>query len=547
MNNQSKKSKNYLSTQVKAIIVFMVLIVVFIPLWFLVLKPEKTPTTNPGTKTPSYTLYDHAVYVGTDEPIKDLKDTNIQSMHVTRQGETWGFVYDYTEEQFFLDGYGKKIAYDTYVCDYFKYYTTAVPALKLIAEDVTDFGRYGLADDSENLIKVTIKTHDDKEIELRFGDELVDTTGYYATTAGNDKVYSINSFAYGYFNCNVYDVMNVRITNPFTESQYVPNHFAIYHGSDKFVELEYYDPESAVGMEYIKTTLVVYPTAYIPYGASTHYSDMIYKYLRASINGERVVAAEKENETFTPEYLKETFGIDAADPKCKRLVYNRVFDDVGLIENDVLFSPKDKDGYYYAYNLALGTVVKISENSIPFMDWDAEQYMEPAVYLQSINTIKKLTINSVSMRELYEKNGHKKLNETFISNAPAEVDADKLKVTHDDGSTLKDVYEDGKLERTGLDNYRYLVLALQSVDIHEKMNEADLVDKQIDLSKPDITVTIETRAGAQHVLCFYYYGSSGAYFTYNGQGGYSVPQSALKDLLTACYNVCNGLLVPGVL
>ena len=40
MNNQIKKSKNYLSTQVKAIIVFAVLIAVFVPLWFFVLKPE---------------------------------------------------------------------------------------------------------------------------------------------------------------------------------------------------------------------------------------------------------------------------------------------------------------------------------------------------------------------------------------------------------------------------------------------------------------------------------------------------------------------------
>ncbi len=547
MNNSVKKRKNYLSTQVKAIIVFVVLILVFVPIWFLFLKPEKTPTQSTKDPKVDYTLYDDAVYVNTDEAIKDLAQSNLESMHVTRGGETWGFVYDYTEEMFFLDGYGSKIAYDTYVCDYFKYYVTTAPALKLIAEDVTDFARYGLSDASENLIKVNVKTRDGKEIELRFGDELVDTTGYYATTAGSDKVYSINSFAYGYFNCSVYDVMNLRITNPFTESEYVPEHFTIYHGNEKFVELKYYDADSALGMEYIKTTQVIYPIAYIPYSASTHYSDMIYMYLRESITGERVVDAEKEGESFTAEYLKETFGIDAADPDCKRLVYSREFNNVGVIENDVLFSPKDKDGYYYAYNLALGTVVKIHSKSVPFMDWDAEQYMEPAVYLQSINTVKKLNINSTGLRDYYVSGGHKKLNETFVSNAPEEVDAATLKVMHGDGSALSDVYEDGTISRTGLDNYRYLFLALQSIDIHEKMDADDLTEANVNLEAPDVTVTIVTRAGAEHILRFYYYGSTSAYFTYNGEGGYRVPQSSLKALLTACYNLCNGILVEGIL
>ena len=291
MSNTVKKNKNYLSTQVKAIIVIAVLIAVFIPLWFFVLKPDELPTDNDKDPSADYSLYDNAVFEGTDEKIKDLESKDIESIFVERAEGSWGLVYDYTEENFFLDGYGKKIAYDQYVAQYMVYYTTVAPAINKISEKVTDFTPYGLEEESESLVRVKIKTKDGKQTQILFGDMLADESGYYATAAGSDTVYAVNTLVHGYFDCSVYDVMNVRLTNPFTESEYVPHYFVIYHGSEKFVELKYYDANEALDMEYVKTTQVIYPKAYIPYGASGAYSDMIYQYLRSSINGERVVDA----------------------------------------------------------------------------------------------------------------------------------------------------------------------------------------------------------------------------------------------------------------
>ena len=545
MNKQVKNNKNYLSTQVKVIIVISVLIAIFIPVWLL-LKPTETPQSGNNASNPDYSLYDEAVWADSKKPVGTIEMADVESIHVQRVGdEEWGFVYNYTEESYFLDGYGKKIAYDTTVCQYMVYYVSSAPALKLISENTKDMSKYGLADDSESLIRIRVKTRDGKSVELLMGDEVADGEGFYATTAGNDNVYTVNTIVHGYFDCSALDVMNLRITNPFTESLYVPHYFVIYHGTEKFVELKYFDNEAAADQEYVKTTQVTYPIADIPQGASGAYSDMLYNYVRGSINGERVVAAEKENESFTAEFLKENFGIDKDDPACKRLVFHRNFeeDDLGLIENDVLFSPKDNEGYYYAYNLALGTVVKIHSDSVPFMDWEAEQFMEPTIYLQNINAIKEIHIDSSGMRDIYVKDGNKKLNETFLSNAPGGTEAALLKVTRGDGSALKNVVDsDGKQVRSGIDNYRYMYLALQSVDLLQKMSDEDIAKKGIDVNNPDLVITIRTAAGNEHILRFCYYGSSGAYFTYNGKGGYSVSQSALRDLLLACYNVCNGQL-----
>ena len=57
-------------------------------------------------------------------------------------------------------------------------------------------------------------------------------------------------------------------------------------------------------------------------------------------------------------------------------------------------------------------------------------------------------------------------------------------------------------------------------------------------------VTIETRKGEEHVLRFYYYGSGRAYFTYNGSLGYTVYQSALKNLLKSCEDLMQGKQIP---
>ena len=99
------KSKNYLSTQMKTIIVFAVLIAVFIPLWYLVLAPEPTPQKSEITPpTPSYSVLDDATYVGTDVIVGKIDmDNNFESVHLTKDGQTWGFVYDYTEEQYFIE------------------------------------------------------------------------------------------------------------------------------------------------------------------------------------------------------------------------------------------------------------------------------------------------------------------------------------------------------------------------------------------------------------------------------------------------------------
>ena len=547
-----KKNKNYLNTQVKAIIVLALAIAILVPVWFLFLKPEETPVDNSTSKpTPSqtYSLYDTATFEGSEDKVGKIDMKNLESFHITKGEHTWGFVYDYTDEMFFLDGYGKKVAYDTLALSFMQSFVSMGTAQRLVAEKVSDFSKYGLDADAEDLITVDVATRDGKKTTIYLGDALIDNSGYYATAKGSTSVYTINPMNYGYFSSTELEVMNTRITNPFTESEYVPNYFAIYHGSEKFVELCYYDTKTALEMELIKTTVVQYPKTALPHGASGRYSDMLYNKVRDSIYGEVVVAAEKADQTdgFTVEYLKENFGIDPTDPACKRLVFYRDFEEVGRIENDVLFSAKSKDGYYFAYNMALGTVVKIPASQVEFIEWSVEQYMEPAVYMQSINAVKKLTIDSTAMADLYFSKGNLRLNHTFDSNAPEEEEADKLQVTFDGGKKLSDVKLENGETRSGLDNYRYLFLALQSVDVYEKIDDPEA--KGVNLDKPDITVTIQTRSSASGddagnvVLKFYYYGSTRAYFTYNGGGGYCVPQSALMQMLIACRNVTEGVAV----
>ena len=73
------KSKNYLSTQIKAIIVFAVLIAVFVPLWYLVLAPDPTPqnSSNGGsTITVDYSVLDEATFLGTDEVVGKIDMDN---------------------------------------------------------------------------------------------------------------------------------------------------------------------------------------------------------------------------------------------------------------------------------------------------------------------------------------------------------------------------------------------------------------------------------------------------------------------------------------
>ena len=54
------------------IVTVLAAIVILVPLWFLFLKPAKTPVSQSGPSI-TFSLYDHAVYEGTDTVVKEIK------------------------------------------------------------------------------------------------------------------------------------------------------------------------------------------------------------------------------------------------------------------------------------------------------------------------------------------------------------------------------------------------------------------------------------------------------------------------------------------
>lgn len=546
--NATVKKKNYHKNETIVIVALVAMIAVFIPLWFFVLKPEPVPVqTKP--KPAEYSLYDYATFEGTDTVVDEIALEKIESIHFIKKDSSWGFVYDYVEENYFIEGYGKQISYDPTAFTFIRGFASMGTAQRMVAQGVTDFAKYGLNADNENLVKVRVKTMDGKQVEMLLGDELADKSGYYATTPGNDRVYTINPMNYGYVSCAVYDVMDTRITNPFTESEYIPNLFEIYHGiSDSanptpFVRLEF--QSDAAEHEYIKTTIVTYPVLDVPYGASSNYTSMLYDCVRKSLNGEKVMDAEKAGESFSADYLKQTYGIDPKDENCMVLKFWREFEKIGKIENEVWFSPKSNDGYYFAYNPGLKTVVKISAATVPFMEWESHQFMEPAVYLQDINAVQSLHVDSTKLDEYAVKAGHKKVDVTFVSNTPIDKN-EELYVTYNGGKTIPNSKDGSGEERDGIENYRYFFLSMHGIDLVGETSKEDMEKFDINLDAvADVTITIKTRKGSEHVLRFYYYGEGGkACFTFNGRGGYDVYQSTIKLFLQSCQDVLDGVSVP---
>ena len=68
------------------IVTVLAAIVILVPLWFLFLKPAKTPVSQSGPSI-IFSLYDHAVYEGTDTVVKEIKMENIESIHFVKQTE----------------------------------------------------------------------------------------------------------------------------------------------------------------------------------------------------------------------------------------------------------------------------------------------------------------------------------------------------------------------------------------------------------------------------------------------------------------------------
>lgn len=514
-------------------------------LYFTVIKPlSENHGNEPGQKEELTLLEGESkTEYGALTMYEAVKMDAIKELQIENENDTWSFVYDEKNGVYHIKDYLKTYS----ICDtstwttlVYQFGTAQVQSRVEDGSSPIDYAKYGLGE-GDTTRSCTVTTKDGHVRTVTVGAQTATGSGYYATATidgvRREAVYIISTSLASCTSLSKLDLISPLVTIPFDEEDYVPDRLVIRHEGQPFVDVRLLTEHEAAQMESPKTTHVITANG-MEYNASVGYSTMLYNVLRKGVNGVKVVAISKDDETMSAEELAK-WGIDLSSGSPYIDLY---IEKSSLLNQNLIFSPKTKDGTYYVYVMIFDMVVEMDASAMEFIEWPEKDFIEASIYLMSVYNITELTVDSTALPDAYVKSGVPRVKETFFLTSKRTTAADKtetyvltdVKVA----STGKTVPDPKNSKLDGIANFKHYYMVLMTIGAQLDI-PADIRD-QLDMSSPDVTITVRTVLEQEHILRFYFYNSRHAYYTLDGEGQFYVVYDELTKFLADTVSVVNG-------
>ncbi len=531
MTEETKVKGNALRRGVTAVIVLAVVFALLIVGYFAILRPYLNEDDG-GEAAPVEMLWSHEVasinnrmliyeHIPRDE-ISKIEVHNPDNEKFGSEYVDWGF-YRYTgaddEENgmvnnaFYLTGY----EYAPYDETAFANMITAAGytlATSRVEDHCTDFSKYGLDYATpEEAFSVTITALDGRSYTYYIGDKLPSGSGYYVRCVNNDTLLSTGEemqrdSVYVLPPTNLVasalltpmDMVDPFLTFPVdVNTLALFDQFAIWRNEEKYFSPKldengnqvYEDGKPVtqwkpmVHMRPITnkkdpfslfagmcTYYAVVPSGYYSTGA---FENLIGDF--GEFKGEEVVAlgqmmTDEDGEEYIG-FTEETF------EKYGLLDYRySLYYEYTDIDNYVYFSKKQPDGYYYAYSLNFNIIAKVPEETVYFLEWTPEAFIQRQIVDLKIDNCASISIEG-SYTDLGvlnpDRKGEVSINETFeLTNTGSD-----LLVTDSAGNQI-----DTK-------NFRQFYLLLMNRSVREEVSEEAIAEAM--KNEPMTTLTVRTK------------------------------------------------------
>lgn len=516
-------------------------------LYFTVIKPLSENHGTEPTQKEEQTLLEgeSKTAYGALTMYESVKADTVRELHIENENDSWSYVYDEENKIYHIKDYKKTYS----ICDTSTWttliYQFGTAQVQSRVEDGSsgapiDYAKYGLGE-GDTVRTVTLTTKDGHARTITIGSQTATGSGYYAAVAldgvRREAVYIVSSTIGSCASLSKLDLLSPLVTIPFDEEDYVPDRLVIRHEGQPFVDLRLLTAHEAAQQESAKTTHVITANG-LEYNASVGYSTMLYNVLRKGVNGVKVVAVSKDDETMSAEELAE-WGIDLSGSSPYIDLY---IEKSSLLNQNLIFSKKTADGTYYAYVMLFDMVVEMDASAMEFIEWEEKDFIEASIYLMSVYNVTELTVDSTALPDAYVRSGVPRVKETFALTSRRTTAADKsetyvltdVKVA----STGKTVPDPKNSKLDGIANFKHYYMVLMTIGAQLDI-PADIRD-QLDMSSPDVTITVRTALEQEHVLRFYFYNSRHAYYTLDGKGQFYVVYDELTKFLSDTVSVVNG-------
>lgn len=439
-------------------------------------------------------------------------------------------------ESFYLDE-DENATYDAYMFASLVVATGAtVTSTRVVPEhsasaypDSVDYGNYGL-DEESMTARYTVTSNDGKSYTVRIGYQVASGEGYYACVEGRNAVYILANDLESTVLGTVESIVTPNVVYPMSSSDYhTADYFTLWHGGEHFISIHYVATRSeAEKYAAISNYLMTHEQGISAYDVANAITDkklgallgidlLPYTYTPAideyagvletlvTVQGTETVAIkEKGADSISLEQLW-AYGIDPEVPA------HELFYTYQGVDNYVIFSELQKDGYYYAYSAMYDIVVKVSAQDFSFLEWDFTLWVEPAFFQKNINNISEVAVKTDLIDHTYTLEG----------------------VKQEDGTTSLTVRGNGTLLDT--ENFRQLY----KVALTRKFRGAYTLDTP-DESTLWMTLRITTTAGVTTEYKFYRVSTQNLYMTINGEGEFYALHSTMKKLESDSVKVMAG-------
>ena len=527
-----------------ALVLFIAVITVYIML------PDEFKNSDSGSTSEetNIVLLDGEVAVGTTSiyVFKPLSSSDLKTIEV--ENTNCSYKLTKSEEGGFYLNDNKRISYSDEA-----FATLIVATCNTITNErvypdlqtgegpsIINYSSFGLSEDTMSG-KYTLTTANDEVYTVRVGNLVPSGTGYYACLEGREAVYILDTDLQDTVLGTVESIVNPNLgiqeyddtsDSSETATSGSINHVSFWRNGNHVTTIHSVSANDTVyindmynfamackqdisveellncknlsELENIIGTSAI-PYAYVPDDVS--YNEVAT--LLPNLTGEETVALKDAETGYITEEQLAKFGINKDTP-AHEIFYSYTGTDGSLSFNHLIFSEKT-DGYYYVYSNLNSVIAKISADSIYFLDWDYDQWVEPAFFREYITSLNEIKIKS------------DKVDYTF-----------KLDHTvNEEGVATLVVSESGNvLDTQNFRNFYRVILSRRLRGAYE----GDIPDED----KLRLTLTVTDTDGEVTEYKFYRASTQQMYITINGKGEFYCLSSGIRKLENDAVKVVNG-------
>ncbi len=379
-----------ISKQLKLIICGCAAVIILIGALIAVKVLVKEPTSN----KPALELLDGEGAGTTNKPriVPAISESEVQSVTISNGECTFTVERDAVNNTAYIKD-NKEFPIDTDKISRIYSFLSRLVVTRVDTEP-EDLGAYGIGKDSAY---IEIKKKDGAIVKLNFGQKANDGQSYYVACEGRNVLYSMKDNLIDKVVFSKPENYISPIAAPTLDDiSYVEiERFSIKHGKEDFIAFKKIDDEYKASTGYTLTHIMTYPASYLI--DLDNFEKLLSCF--SSLYGTEVVGFGYERDGRLGELSSYGF-----DENMTTIEYS--FAGVPTI---LYVGGKTADGSgYYVYTLYYDTLLIITDDSLPFLEWELGDYIGKDLFQMAITNVKSIEVSSEKISAqfvLEEKDG----------------------------------------------------------------------------------------------------------------------------------------------